>query len=185
MKRGNTLSTSPIKGTISKNVKNYEAILLESQKESAELSMIVDLLRNDISRASDISPSKVIKHREIMDLGNLVHTYSTIESETSLNLCEILWETLPGGSISGCPKREAVLNILKLEPYARGPYTGICGWWHKDNFELNILIRSLVLLPNGKCFYSAGGGIVYDSKCNMEYDEILLKAEMIREKTDD
>ncbi len=178
-KQNKKLITQPIKGT-SKNTEKDIINLLNSEKENAELSMIVDLLRNDLNIISN-SGDKVNFHRKLMNLKNLVHTYSEIEVETEKNIAQILLKTLPGGSISGCPKKSAVNYINLCEKYKRGFYTGNLGWFYKDDFMLNILIRSFMCLnDNNKIFYHAGGGIVFDSIENEEYKEILLKAEKIQ-----
>lgn len=180
-KENKKLITQPIKGT-SKNTKEDIINLLNSEKENAELSMIVDLLRNDLNIVSNFG-DKVNFHRKIMNLKNLVHTYSEIEVETEKNISEILLKTLPGGSISGCPKKSAVNYINICEKYQRGFYTGNLGWFYKDDFMLNILIRSFMCVEDdNKIYYHSGGGIVFDSDNIDEYNEILLKAEKIQIK---
>ena len=169
-KKRSTLRTEPIKGTLSTTVNQ----LMSSEKETAELSMIVDLLRNDLNAVCE-SPVVVTKHREVLDLGYTKHTYSEIQGQTQLQLAEILKSTFPGGSISGCPKVESLLAIHELEKQPRGFYTGSLGWWQDSDFILNIAIRSFKK-QNGKMTYSAGCGIVYDSNPDSEWQEFLNKA---------
>ena len=169
-KNGSQLRTEPIKGTLATTVHQ----LITSEKETAELSMIVDLLRNDLNAVCE-SPVVVKKHREVLDLGYTKHTYSEIQGHTKLNFPEILSSTLPGGSISGCPKIESLLAIQELEKSPRGFYTGSLGWWENSDFKLNITIRSFKK-QNKKVSYYAGCGIVYDSNPDNEWQEFLNKA---------
>lgn len=173
-KKNKELTTKPIKGT----AQTAEAIL-HSEKENAELSMIVDLLRNDLNAVADLMPAQVLQHRAIMDLSHLVHTYSEISAQTSLPLSQILKKMLPGGSISGCPKKEACLTIHDLEPYRRQAYTGIIGFSEGTNALMSIAIRTFIATKEKKIYYHSGGGIVFDSKWEKEYDELLLKASRI------
>ncbi len=168
------ITTQPIKGT-----GQDENELLNSEKEKAELSMIVDLLRNDLNSIANRSFAKVTKHRELLSLGHLTHTYSEIQAKSSLPIKSILESLLPGGSISGCPKKEACLIISKLEPYKRKAYTGIIGFVEKDQALLSIAIRTFIATNKNELFYHSGGGIVYDSKAENEYEELLLKASRI------
>jgi len=177
-KDNKNIKSMPIKGT-SFDTKTSIKNLLSSSKEDAELSMIVDLVRNDLNSIADISSSKVINHRKILKLGNLAHTYSTISAKTSYSLYKILSNILPAASISGCPKSSSVLSIQNLELYKRNFYTGQLGWWYKNDCILNVLIRSFIFLNNKTAYFYAGGGIVYDSKSDNEYQEVLLKGEKI------
>ncbi|MBN2695238.1 chorismate-binding protein [bacterium] len=176
-KEGNSLISQPIKGTLPNTPESYKKIL-ESKKEESELSMIVDLLRNDLNSVGDIKGDSINFHRKIMNLGNLIHTYSEIEVKTSKKLGEILKKTAPGGSISGCPKEAAIEAILKYEQFDREAYTGSIGWWQKDDFILNITIRSFILRDD-EIVYHSGGGIVYDSQPEKEFEETLLKASKV------
>lgn len=169
-KTDSLLRTEPIKGTLATTVHR----LMTSEKETAELSMIVDLLRNDLNAVCE-SPVVVTKHREILDLGYTKHTYSEIQGRSKLNLPEILKSTFPGGSISGCPKIECLLAIQELEKSLRGFYTGSLGWWQNSDFKLNITIRSFKK-QNEEVSYYAGCGIVYDSNPDNEWQEFLNKA---------
>lgn len=169
-KNSSTLRTEPIKGTLTTTMNQ----LMASEKETAELSMIVDLLRNDLNAVCK-SPVVVTKHREVLDLGYTKHTFSEIQGQTLLNLAEILKSTFPGGSISGCPKIESLIAIQELEKHPRGFYTGSLGWWKDSDFILNIAIRSFKKQDNTMT-YSAGCGIVYDSNPESEWQEFLNKA---------
>lgn len=168
-KTGPEIMSQPIKGT----GKNYQEIL-NSEKENSELSMIVDLIRNDLHLISD-TPTVVRKHRAEMKLNYATHTYSEISGMTSKRLPEILEMMSPGGSISGCPKLEAIQAIHELESFKRQFYTGSIGWWKDDDFELNIAIRS-ILRTKDQLYYYAGCGIVSDSDPESEWNELLKKA---------
>ena len=173
-KKNEVLITQPIKGSISRD-KNAEKDLLKNEKEEAELSMIVDLLRNDLNSLETDHSAEVTTHRQLMDLNYIHHTFSEIKIKTKKRLPAILQNTLPGGSISGCPKIESLIAISELELTRRQAYTGVCGWWKKNDFKLNIAIRTFVQSKNDY-FYFAGCGIVYDSDPEKEFQELLNKA---------
>lgn len=174
-KQQQKLITQPIKGSLPENSETQTAKdLLSNTKEEAELSMIVDLLRNDFNRLEAENSAKVNFHRALLKLGYIQHTYSEIEITTDKNLSQILTATLPGGSISGCPKIESLKVISELESYKRQAYTGTLGWWKENNFCLNLTIRSFMKFKN-QLFYHAGCGIVYDSDPEKEWAEFLLK----------
>ncbi len=178
-KRNGTLRTCPIKGSIA-NDRSFEVDLLQNKKEEAELSMIVDLLRNDLNRVEENQSATVTQHRAHMSLGYIQHTYSEIEIKTDRALPEILENTYPGGSISGCPKTESLKLISELEPVARQIYTGSIGWWYRGDFTLNLAIRTFIKTPS-ELFYQAGCGIVYDSNADDEWNEFLIKTGSLQE----
>ncbi|MBC7421455.1 MAG: chorismate-binding protein [Bdellovibrio sp.] len=169
----NQLITRPIKGSSSAE-KDFSTSLYKNEKEEAELSMIVDLLRNDLNNLDENQASVVTKHREKMQLGYIQHTYSEIQVSNDQPLASILQKTMPGGSISGCPKIESLKVINELEPYRRQAYTGTLGWWQKNDFTLNLTIRTFIK-SHDLLVYHAGCGIVYDSDPESEWDEFLLK----------
>ena len=172
-KSGPTLKTRPIKGSRSQT-DSFQKSLLADSKEEAELSMIVDLLRNDLNGIDPVFSSRVTAHRAPLSLGYIQHTYSEVTVQTDRNLHEILNSTLPGGSISGCPKVESLHVIAEVEVYRRQAYTGTAGWWREDDFCLNLCIRSF-MKHEDQLFYHAGCGIVYDSLPEKEWDEFILK----------
>lgn len=178
-KKQTSLRTCPIKGSIS-NEQSFEKDLLLNKKEEAELSMIVDLLRNDLNRIEKNESAVVTKHRAPMSLGYIQHTFSEIEIKTDHSLPEILESTFPGGSISGCPKIESLKLISELEPVARQIYTGSIGWWQQNEFTLNLAIRTFVKSQND-LFYQAGCGIVYDSNPDDEWAEFLTKTAKLQD----
>lgn len=178
-KSGPRLITQPIKGTLLSGRALPE--LQNSLKENAELSMIVDLLRNDLNTLSCDKyhdSARVNFHRQIMDLKYTAHTYSEIEINTSKKFSEIIATTFPGGSISGCPKRESLKKIAEIENYHRDFYTGSIGWWKDEDFCLNIAIRSSYQKKR-QLYYFTGCGIVFDSEPRREWHEFLTKCSFL------
>jgi para-aminobenzoate synthetase component 1 len=182
-KRGSRLVTSPIKGTIARGNSRTEEDanrnrLLQSAKDQAELLMIVDLERNDIGQVAEIGSVTVdpLVRAEMYSL--LIHLVSdvrgTLRSDCTVH--DILAAVLPGGSITGAPKRRAVEILSEIEPVPRGVYTGCIGYLHGDDFEFNIAIRTMIH-RNGQYHIHAGGGIVADSDPEAEYAEMQLKAQ--------
>lgn len=178
-KTGPRLITQPIKGTLLSGQALNE--LQNSKKENAELSMIVDLLRNDLNTLSCDQyndSSRVNFHRQIMDLTYTAHTYSEIEINTSKKFSEIIAKTFPGGSISGCPKKESLKKISEVENYHRDFYTGSIGWWKDEDFCLNVAIRSSYQKKR-QLYYFTGCGIVFDSEPRKEWHEFLTKCSFL------
>lgn len=178
-KKGSRLTTQPIKGTLLSGSDISE--LQNSRKENAELSMIVDLLRNDLNTLSCDKyndSSRVNFHRKIIDLKYTSHTYSEIEINTSKSFSEIIASTFPGGSISGCPKIESLKKISEVENYHRDFYTGSIGWWQGEDFCLNLAIRSSYQKKN-QLYYFTGCGIVFDSEPRKEWHEFLTKCSFL------
>lgn len=180
---GRSVMTCPVKGTRSrgqdqKEDQRFKQELKDSEKEMAELNMITDLLRNDLGQVCEIGSVKVKHHRAIQKLRTVWHTYSTIEGTLryGLDAINLLKACLPGGSISGCPKKRAMEIIDELELVCRGPYTGAIGYISNcGKIDTSIVIRTLIA-KNGKLFLNVGGGIVADSKNNAEYQETMDKA---------
>lgn len=172
-KSNNLLITCPIKGSHNTQPLS-KSFLLNSEKEEAELSMIVDLLRNDLNSLSYEHHSHVNKHRAIMDLGYIQHTYSEIQVHTESSLPHVINNTFPGGSITGCPKLESLKVIAEVEEYRRQAYTGCIGWWKDNDFSLNITIRTLIQFEDNY-IYNSGCGIIYDSDPISEWNEFILK----------
>ncbi len=173
--------TRPIKGTRPANTDVAE--LQHSEKDAAELNMIVDLLRNDLGRVSRYGSVHVTQPRTIESHPTIHHGVATIESDlrADCDLIDLLRATLPGGSITGAPKIRAMQIIDELEPSRRGPYCGCIGFIDTthglDHMQStwNIAIRTLCLEPN-RVDFSVGGGIVADSDPQSEYQETLDKA---------
>ena len=181
--RDRKIESRPIKGTRRRSGRPeldmfWGDELIRSEKDRSENVMIVDLLRNDLSRICD--PESV----EVTSLCGL-ETYQTVQHlvsiivghlEDEVGIREILEAVFPGGSITGAPKIRAMEIISELEPTARGPYCGSLGYVGFDgSIDWNILIRT-VIASSGWWQFPVGGGIVADSDPLREYEETWHKA---------
>ncbi len=183
---GKIIETRPIKGTRprGKTLQEdlfYKKDLLTNPKDDAELSMIVDLLRNDLGKICVPGTVKVKEHKRIETYAYVHHLVSIVEGRLipyTDTFSKIINATFPGGSITGCPKIRAMEIIDELEPNVRHVYTGSIGYFgvHKK-MDLNIAIRTLII-KDEMSYYGAGGGIVYDSDPEAEYEETINKAEV-------
>ena len=155
--------------------------LQDSKKDQAENVMIVDLLRNDISKNCALGSVQVSKLFDIESFPNVHHMVSTITGQLrdQRSTIDLLRGCFPGGSITGAPKLRSMEIIEELEPHRRGIYCGSIGYIGFDgNMDTNIAIRTIVHKDQSMHFY-AGGGIVYDSQVNSEYQETFDKAASI------
>lgn len=177
------IETRPMKGTRprGKNCKQDQKLkneLAKSVKDGAELSMIVDLERNDLGKISKPGSVVVTEHRRIEAYSTVFQAISIVKGKVDkrTSLVDIIKATFPGGSITGCPKIRAMEIIDELEPTARNIYTGSLGYISFHNtMELNIAIRTMIM-KGENIYFQAGGGIVADSKPQAEYQETLDKA---------
>jgi len=176
------VETRPIKGTRPRRSDPCEDNAMReeletSTKDDAELSMIVDLLRNDIGRVCRGGSVRVSAHKTVEAYANVYHLVSTVEGALAedRDSIDLLQATFPGGSITGCPKIRAMEIIDELEPDRRHVYTGSIGYisFH-GTLDLSIAIRTAVIHRDRMAF-SVGGGIVYDSDPADEYEETLHK----------
>ncbi|MFF7248986.1 chorismate-binding protein [Embleya sp. NPDC008237] len=169
---GDRVWSGPIKGT-----GRTEADLLP--KDHAENVMIVDLVRNDLGRASAIGSVTVPDLCVVEKHPGLVHLVSTVAGTLApgVGWPELFAATFPPGSVSGAPKSSALRIIDELEPVPRGPYCGAIGWVDADRREgsLAVGIRSFFVRDGRLCF-GTGAGITYDSDPQREWDETELKA---------
>jgi len=186
-RKGNNITTMPIKGTAKRsNDKSMDKEIREqltaSKKEKAENLMIVDLMRNDLSRICETGTVKVNELFRINEYRTLFQMESEVSGVLRKNtrLLEIISSTFPPGSVTGAPKSRALEIIDELEPHYRGPYCGVFGVFYTDmDFTLSVAIR--IMLSNEKnTYYWVGGGIVWDSDPEREYEETILKAKAIR-----
>jgi para-aminobenzoate synthetase component I len=182
--REKSIETKPIKGTIARGKTPEEdqqnALWLQSsQKNRAENVMIVDLLRNDLSKHSTQVEVPVLC--ELQSFANVHHLVSTVTGQLKADSSpiDLLRDAFPGGSITGAPKIRAMEIIEELEPNQRSIYCGSLGYISADGqMDTNIAIRTLVCdKENIHCW--GGGGIVADSICDKEYDETLAKVNLI------
>jgi para-aminobenzoate synthetase component 1 len=185
-RRGTTLTTRPMKGTAPRDpdpVRDQELgqALFASEKNRAENLMIVDLLRNDLGR---IALPGSVRVEALFTL----ERYPTVWTMTSTvvadaphaNLGDILRALFPCGSVIGAPKIAALTHIRHAEIAARGLYCGSIGWLAPNgDFSLNVAIRTLVVNAHGHGVYGVGGGIVYDSDPESEWQECLWKARIL------
>lgn len=176
------ISTRPIKGTrprgdVPELDAAYAQELVESAKDRAENLMIVDLLRNDISRVSLIGSVEVPRLHKLETFAHVHHLVSEVSSRLrpGFDAVDLLRASFPGGSITGAPKIRAMEIIHELENGRRGPYCGSVFWaGFNGAMDSSIVIRSLVL-SEGRIGAHAGGGIVADSDPTSEYDEMRTK----------
>ena len=185
-KSGNKLTTNPIKGTIKRGKTDeidaiLKAKLISSEKERAENLMIVDLMRNDLGRVSKPGSVKVNKLFEVETYSTLHQMVSEVESRVDENMkaSQILRQVFPPGSVTGAPKRRTLEVIDELEPHFRGPYCGTIGIFYPNgDFTLSVAIR-IMTVQLGKATFFVGGGIVWDSDPQKEFEETLLKSQAI------
>jgi para-aminobenzoate synthetase component 1 len=189
--RNGSVETRPIKGTRprGKTPAEDDALrteLQESEKEDAELSMIVDLLRNDIGKVCRPGSVRVLEHKRLEAYQNVYHLVSIVKGELDpgMDAVDLLRATFPGGSVTGCPKIRAMEIIDELEPVRRHIYTGSIGYVGFDGtMDLSIAIRTATFTA-GKVVFSVGGGIVFDSDPAGEFEETLHKGRTLMNALD-
>jgi para-aminobenzoate synthetase component 1 len=180
--RGKTVETRPIKGTRPRGTtteqdQSLRRELEASHKDDAELSMIVDLLRNDIGKVCAAGSVRVSEHKRVEAYENVYHLVSVVRGDLDedKNAVDLIRATFPGGSITGCPKIRAMEIIDELEPVRRHIYTGSIGYiGFRGTMDLSIAIRTATV-AKGRLVFSVGGGVVYDSKASDEFEETLHK----------
>ncbi|HEY5958068.1 MAG TPA: aminodeoxychorismate synthase component I, partial [Polyangiaceae bacterium] len=164
---GSAVETRPIKGTRPRGNTPEEDLLLRQDletcaKDDAELSMIVDLLRNDIGKVCRANSVRVTEHKRLEAYKNVYHLVSIVRGELDegKNAVDLIRATFPGGSITGCPKIRSMEVIDELEPVRRHIYTGSIGYlsFH-GTMDLSIAIRTATI-ASGNVYFSVGGGIV-------------------------
>lgn len=181
---GRNVETRPIKGTRPRAGdatidRAAEADLLASEKDRAENVMIVDLMRNDLTRVCEPRSVRVGQLCGIEAYEHVLHLVSSVEGRLrdGRTPIDLIRAAFPGGSITGAPKIRAMEIIAELEPTARGPYCGSLGYLGFDgSMDLSILIRTITA-SRGWWQFPVGGGIVADSIPEREYEETWHKAE--------
>lgn len=184
--QGDLVETRPMKGTRSRgsSAAEDEALARELQnslKDKAENVMIVDLERNDLGRVCRFGTVKVRELWTLEKYATVFQLTSTVEGRLrqDKDRIDLLKACFPGGSITGAPKVRAMEIIDELEPTRRGIYTGSIGYLSfSGEMDLNIVIRT-ILVKDGKVYFQVGGGIVYDSDPEGEYQETLDKAKAL------
>jgi anthranilate/para-aminobenzoate synthase component I len=184
---GSWILSQPIKGTIRNSAGNdgVELKLLaetlhQSEKDRAENVMIVDLVRNDLSRICMPSTVKVSELCGIYAFPHVLQMISTVfgKKKEDLRLSDIIKATFPMGSMTGAPKIAVMQASEEIESFKRGLYSGSIGWVCGDSFDLNVVIRALQFDSNQNTLqYAVGGAITVDSDANEEYKECMDKAE--------
>jgi para-aminobenzoate synthetase component 1 len=180
------VETRPIKGTRARGVgPEHDAALgqalTESAKDRAENLMIVDLMRNDLSRVCAPGSVRASELFALERYATVHHLVSTVVGELApgFDAFDLLRAAFPGGSITGAPKLRAMEIIAELEPSRRGVYCGSLGYWSTTGeMDTSIAIRTAVV-RDGRIYFSAGGGIVADSDPEQEYQETLDKVRAI------
>ncbi len=185
-KKGTNILTKPMKGTLSS--REYSAQDLKNDKKNrAENVMIVDLLRNDLSRISKLGSVKTPQLFEVENVGEILQMTSSVTSEISpdLTITDLLRATFPCGSITGAPKKSTMGIISKLEHSGRGIYCGSLGWFDAvtsgnksfPDFTLNVAIRTLEIDSKNNFSFGVGSGVTIDSNSQTEWNECLLKSD--------
>jgi anthranilate/para-aminobenzoate synthase component I len=175
--RGNLVHAEPMKGTGRRD----GALELElSEKDKAELAMITDLLRNDLTPVCKPRSVRVPCARRTIELPYAVQTVSDVVGELAegMTALDVLSALHPGGSVTGAPKQAALQIIRELEPTPRGAYCGALGLWRGDRAVFSLLIRTALRTDTGWT-YGVGSGVVYDSNADSEYDELQIKLEAL------
>lgn len=190
-KQGNYIISQPIKGTFKRDLANPENDTLlklqlkENKKELSENVMIVDLVRNDLSKICKEASVQVEELFGIYTFPQVHQIISTVtgELEEGIEFADILKATFPMGSMTGAPKRKVMELIEKYEHTKRGLYSGCVGYISPSgDFDFNVVIRSIFYnAHNHYLSCQVGGGITFSSDAEKEYEECLLKAEAIRQ----
>lgn len=187
-RQGDTIISQPIKGTARRSADPDEDLLIKtdlraSEKERSENIMIVDLVRNDLSRTAAKGSVNVAELCGAYSFRQVHHLISTVVSVSDKPAGEILKTTFPMGSMTGAPKISAMEIIEKLEETRRGLYSGAIGYFTPDgDFDFNVVIRSILYnAENRYLSFSVGSAITSLSDPESEYEECLLKARAMRE----
>ena len=178
------IETHPMKGTAKRGANAAEderivAAMLADEKTQAENRMIVDLLRNDISRITEVGTLDVPKLFEIETYPTLHQMVSHVQAKLrpGISIRDILTALFPCGSITGAPKIRAMEILHDLEDGPRDAYCGAIGMISPDGaMRFSVAIRTITLFEDGRAVFNVGGGIVFDSTAEAEYEECLLKA---------
>lgn len=182
--RGTELLSQPIKGTAPRghDAEEDQSIATKlgaDEKEVAELTMIVDMARNDLGRVADVGAVQVDSAGDVEAFSTLFHRTASVRArwQPKLGLARLFAATFPPASITGAPKVRALNAISELEARTRGPYCGCLGYWIPGDHphgDFSVLIRSATL-SNKRLRLAVGAGIVWDSDPQREWEETRLK----------
>jgi para-aminobenzoate synthetase component 1 len=184
-KKGDTVTSMPIKGTIKRDGNPVKDEMLRTElrnniKEQAENVMIVDLVRNDLTRSCTPGTIKVNELFQVYTFPKVHHLVSTVSGvlKPDVNGIDALRNAFPMGSMTGAPKVKVMQLTEQYEYSKRGIYSGAAGYFTPNaDFDFNVVIRSLVYNQTSKYLsYHVGGAITWDSVPEREYEECLLKA---------
>ncbi|MEW6746875.1 MAG: aminodeoxychorismate synthase component I [Planctomycetota bacterium] len=186
-KKGRQVRTRPMKGTRPRGMTWAEDLALAheleaSDKDRAENVMIVDLLRNDLGRLASAGTVRCPRLFDIERYPTVLQMTSTITAELrdGVGLVELFTALFPSGSVTGAPKIRTMQIVSELEREPRGVYCGTVGCWlPSGDAVFNVAIRTLVITKQGEARYGVGSGLVADSDPEREYDECLLKAQVL------
>jgi para-aminobenzoate synthetase component 1 len=189
-KKGNRIISQPIKGTFSRNPQNPGAdqilkqSLAASEKDKSENVMVVDLVRNDLSRIcteGSVQVEELFGIYSFPQVHQMISTISGIVKE-GIDLTDIIKASFPMGSMTGAPKRKVMELIEAFEKTKRGIYSGAVGYISPEkDFDFNVVIRSILYNESSRYLgYLVGGGITFYSDPEQEYAECLLKATAIK-----
>ncbi len=189
-KIGSKIISQPIKGTAKRSAiasedKDLKLMLVNNPKERSENIMIVDLVRNDLSKSAlkgTVTVEELCKVYSFKQVHQMISTVTAIVEENK-NPVEIIRESFPMGSMTGAPKVSAMKIIEELESFKRGLYSGAIGYFAPEgDFDFNVVIRSILYNSSENYVsFSVGGAITSNSDPQMEYEECLLKAKAMRE----
>ena len=178
--------TRPLAGTRRRGKTPAEDIALEKElrndeKERAEHIMLVDLGRNDIGRVSEPGTVEVSELMDVERYSHVMHLVTHVQGKlrSDMSAVDALRACFPAGTVSGAPKIRAMEIIAEVESEKRGPYAGAVGYFSfSGNMDMAIAIRTMVM-TKGIAYTQAGGGIVYDSEPESEYEETMNKAQAL------
>jgi len=189
-KQGHTIISQPIKGTLKRdllhdgNIMQEQSRLLQSEKDKAENVMVVDLVRNDLSRICKEGSVKVDELFGIYSFPQVHQMISTVSGilRDDTNFADIIDATFPMGSMTGAPKRSVMHLTDRYEKTRRGIFSGALGYLDPNgNFDFNVVIRSLMYNHSTKYLsFQAGGGITIYSDAEKEWEECMVKAKAIK-----
>lgn len=183
---GDRIASRPMKGTAGRGLWHAQdlargAALRQSEKNRAENVMIVDMVRSDLGRISRTGSVRVPKLFDLERYPTVWQMTSTVTAQCAASVCDIMQALFPPASITGAPKVRATEIIAGIETTARGVYTGCVGYIAPGRrARFNVAIRTAVFdCDSGLIEYGVGGGIVWDSTSQAEYEECLLKARIV------
>ena len=186
-KRGNSITTKPIAGTLRKNKKinKFKALnfFKNNDKETKEHNMIVDMERSDLSKICKSGSVKILKQKYVEEYKHLFHYVTTIQGKlrNKTNIKNIIKSMMPGGSVIGCPKIRTLELLNKQETEDRNIFTGSFGYIKfNQDMRFNIIIRSILNFKNISEI-SAASGVVLDSSPKKEFSENFIKAKSLLE----